>query len=60
MSEIGALMGRRAVLAEVVINIKTTRPPLNNNGGGDANVKDAFYCNNRDVDAFRSANMSKI
>ena len=53
-------MGRCAVLAEVVVNLKTIRPTLNKNNGDDANVKDMLYRDNRDVNTFGFANMSKI
>ena len=48
------------VLAEVTINLKTTRPPSNYDNSGGADVKDALYCNNRDVNVFGFANLSKI
>ena len=52
---------QRAALAEVVINLRTTRLPSNDNNGGDADIEDALYPKgNRDVDTFRFTNISKI
>ena len=52
---------QRAALAEVVIDLKTMRPPLNNNDGGDTDVEDVLYHDrDGDINLFGFTNMSKI